>query len=271
MSKSEINTYSIGMEELAMAFNLINRADLARELLSSIYDNLTEAAVDARLTTASHSLLARGLTGITAQGTPSLDPDFEQALFPLAQFDYTLFLSVVRVDRPLSSTIHVRKGKNFTSHTVQLGVIHLLEHGKSAGLPDFLADVFEDFGSAKEVADKLACKVTWKTLAQAQQPDVKVDRIVELLTTAGIAPATAKILAEDLKKQEYRVILLRSMINSEMPLEEMKKAEKRSMMLLKKEDHAWLFEFDSAEDDAAGSARLVSRDDFKKSINGFII
>lgn len=271
MNKSELKTFSIGMEELALAFNLINRADLARDLLSSIYDNLTEPAVEARLTTASHSLLARGLSGISTAGTPSLDPDFEQALFPLAQFDYTVFLSVVRADRPMTSTIHVRKGKTFTSHAVQLGVIHLLEHDKAARLPEFLCDVFEDFGSEKDAADRLACKVTLKTLAQAQQPDVKIEKIIELLTAVGIEDRVAKILGEDLKKQEYRVILLRSMINSDMPAEEMKKAEKHSLMLLKHKDHSWLIEFDSAEDDAVGSARLVSRDDFKKSLNGFII
>ncbi len=271
MSKTGIATYSIGMEELAMAFNLINRADLARELLTSIYDNLSDAVVEARLTTASHSLLARGLTGIKTGGAPNLDADFEQALFPMAQFDYALFLSVVRSDRAQTASIHVRKGKTFTSHTVQLGVIHLLEHGKTAGLADFICDVFEDFGSAKEPTENLACKVSWKALAQAQQPDVKLEKVIELLTAAGVAPATAKILAEDLTKQEYRVILLRSMINSEMPVDDMKKAEKHSLMLLKSKDRCWLFGFASAEDDSEGEGGLISRDGFKKKLNGFII
>jgi len=271
MIKPNVKTYSLGLEELAMALGLINRPDLGRDLLLSIYEKISEEQVDSRLTSASHSLLARGFCGVSNSGTPVLRTDFEQALFPLARFDYVFQMSVVRNDVQVNATVHVRKGKAFTSHTTNMGVIHLLEYGDFKQLVPFFLDVLEEFGGKESIsASQTSGKVTLGLLGRALGLGQKQAEIADLLKNEEWGNVGAKNLAEDLTHQIIRATILRVETTNETPIEKVREASKRSILLLQGKKRSWLFEFPSTADSAQGTARLVTREEFAKALTVFV-
>ncbi len=88
---------------------------------------VTEAEASARLSAASHSLLARNLCTINQRGHPVLDSALERTLLPLFKFDRFYQISVVIGETQTNVTVHVRLRDSFTARTVQAGVVHILD------------------------------------------------------------------------------------------------------------------------------------------------
>lgn len=271
MSNSkEVTLFSLGIEELAMSLGIINRADLGRELLSSIYDNLSEDQIDARLSSASHSLLARGLVAISKSGSPILESRLEQAIFPLARFDSLLQVSLVKDDRQVGSTIHIQKDKAFTSHSIQGGVVHVLEHGSYKNLSGFVGDVFngtEMKGKATGVAD---WTVTPGILGEAVRMNKDQKGIQELLKNNDVPDSDAKMLSEDLASEKSRATLLKIKADHSLHMDAIKKAPKEMLMYLQGDKRSWVFNFSSTEDSAKGKCQSVDTAQFKKVLTAFI-
>lgn len=269
-SNNSFKLYSLGLEELAMALGLINRADMGRQLMASIYDNLTESQVESRLSSASHSMLARGLAAISERGTPILEKGLEQALFPLARFDYVLQISRVRDDKQVGATVHVQKGKSFTSHSVQAGVVHVLEHGIHKSLPAYLGDTFHANNGKETGTVEHKWPITPGILGAALRSE-KMPVISKILSQAGLPDADAQNLADDLTHQTIRGTILRMTAGAETDMQKLATMEKQMLMFLGSPERNWLFEFPSADDVSVGKAWIVDHQALQKRLKIFAL
>lgn len=270
MNDNSIALISLGLEELAMALGLINRPDLGRQLITSIYENLSEEEIEHRLSSASHSLLARGLVAISEKGSPILENNLETALFPLARFDYILQLSRVREGGQISATVHVQKGKLFTAHSIQAGVVHVLEHGHYKDLPGYLGDTFS-LGSVK---DGKSTEFEWTVSPSILGETLKTTNrsaVLEIIKSAGVPTGDAKDLASDLAQQTERGTILRVQVSSELDVQTISAADKQMLMLLSGKKQNWLFKFDSALDSAIGRVFTINSDAFRKHLDSFVL
>lgn len=265
-----IKLYSLGLEELAMALGLINRPDMGRQLIASIYDNLNDAQIESRLSSASHSLLARGLAAISGKGSPILESGLEQALFPLVRFDYVLQLSRVRGDDQVGATVHVQKGKSFTSHSIQAGVVHVLEHGLCKNLSAYLRDTFNLGVEKNATSVEHEWTITPGVLGEALRgADPSV--IFSILSNAGVPNNDAKNLADDLAHQTLRGTILRVQANSDADMDQLVSLDKRMLMILGGRKRGWLFEFESTVDETPGKAYTINNSVFQKRIETFAL
>ena len=269
MSKKMV-TYSLSLEELSMCLAMINRPDLGQTILRTYYDNLTKEQVDSRMTAASHSLLARGICGLTPEGTPRLEPELEQAILPIAIYDLVFQFNLVTGDNAVSSNIHVRKGKTFTSHNVQVGVIHLLEHGKSIQLPDFLLDILEDYGGKEKIDISAKTTITLGILGHALNASTKKEDVSKILQSLNWDASVIKALCDDLSASSGRGTLVRVEAKSGADEKTIEDAQKRTLLFLKGKTRTWCFEFSSPKDDAVAQVKLVTHKEFSELITAFL-
>ncbi|MDI6770678.1 MAG: hypothetical protein QMD04_13530 [Anaerolineales bacterium] len=269
MNKSAFVEYSLGIEELALAFGLINRPDLGQQLLQSVYDTLSPQQVDERLASASHSLLARGVSSLSPSGSPLLDKAFEKALLPLVRFDRLFQLSLVIGDGQTSATIHVHDNKTFTAHLVNMGIVRVLTHGPARLLGAYLLNVFDEIGTEQQAGKQGESKpdIALGLLGKALRMSSTTKEMATLLTTESEWPeADAKALAEDIGGQILRGTILRIEANQDTKLEALEKSPKRSILLLKGKKRSWVFDFSNTVDTAQGKALVVDRPGFEKVI-----
>ncbi|MFZ5858011.1 MAG: hypothetical protein ACOYZ6_14370 [Chloroflexota bacterium] len=269
-SKKSFTLYSLGLEELAMALGLINRPEMGRQLLASIYDNLTESQIESRLSSASHSMLARGLAAISDRGTPILEKGLEQTLFPLARFDYVLQISRVQDGKQVGATVHVQKGKSFTSHSVQAGVVHVLEYGFYKSLPAYLGDTFHAKNGKETSTVEHKWPITPGILGDALRSE-KIPVISKILSQAGLPDSDAQNLADDLVHQTIRGTILRMTAGAETDMQKLATTEKQMLMLLGSLKRTWLFEFPSTDDVSVGKAWIVDHQALQKRLEIFAL
>jgi hypothetical protein len=263
-------TYSLSLEELSMCLAMLNRPDLGQTILRTYYDNLTKEQVDSRMTAASHSLLARGICGLTPEGTPRLEKDLEQAILPIAVYDLVFQFNLVTGDNAVNSNIHVRKGKTFTSHNVQVGVIHLLEHGAFKQLPDFLLDVLEDYGGKEKIDMSSKTTITLAILGQALNASTKKEDAYKILQSLNWDASIIKALGDDLSASLGRGTLVRVEAKSGTDEKTLEEAPKRTLLFLKGKMRTWCFEFTSPKDDAVAQVKSVTRKEFSEIITAFL-
>jgi hypothetical protein len=260
----------LAVEELALALGLINRPDLGRTILSSAYDKLTEQQANERLTTASHTLLTKGLCSLSKEGQPLLDKMFEEALFPLARFDYLLQVSTIQKDIQRSMVINIIKNRAFTSHFIQKGIIHTLAYGKFEQLADYLLHFLGDLDKDASKSPKLLIKIRMGTLGRAAEKKQTEGQVTTLLLEDGWPETQAKMLAEDLLHQTSHSTIMRINVTSETKPETIKDSSKPTLLILKGAVRGWVFEFSSPDDQVVGTARIGDRDMLGKVLISFI-
>jgi len=270
MKLDGMTSFSLSVEELAMALAMINRPDLGQMVLKEIYDNLTIEQIDSRMTAASHSLLAHGYCGFTDELKPRLDSKLEQALVTLAIYDITFQLGIVKGGRSINANIHVKNGKAFTSHSVQAGIIHLLEHGVERLLESYLLDILEDYGDEVKLTIPSGLKISMKALSAAAKRADDKSNPIEALQTSLEDSKIGQALAEDISNQVSRVTLIRINAKSGIDDKELLVAPKQVVLLLKSKIRTWYFEFESPDDEATALVELVTRKDFSKKLLKFI-
>jgi hypothetical protein len=128
-----MTTYTLSVDEVAMTLSQMGEPDIARGLI------IAEAGMDisgdnvrGRLIAAGHSLMARGLIDVTADGAVTIESTFRDAMQPLAKADYSLRIS--RADGGPESflTFHARNGR-FFQHEVDRETIHSIAVLEDAG------------------------------------------------------------------------------------------------------------------------------------------
>lgn len=264
MSKN-ITSFSLALEELSLGLGLINRQDLGRQLILSIYENLKEELVEARLSSASHSLLARGLCTISKSGQPSLLPELEQVIFPLAKFDFSIQISIVRDGDTIPMTIHVQRGKCFTVHAVQLGVVHVLEYGEYGELIPYIADMMNNFGDKE--TDEIG-RITPDLLGQLLTSHGR--ELTSRFIDYGWKSLHIEQLLDDLKRAVFRATLIFVNASDKTEMESIRQSEHKTILLLKGKTRSWIFDFPGSGDQVEGNALLVSREGFRNTLARFL-
>jgi hypothetical protein len=270
--KPKIERFSLGAEELALGLGLINRPDLGREVLIATHRNLDEERADALLTSASHSLLARGLCDISVKGQPVLDNRLEMALLPLGRYDYLFNVSVVHEGEQLNTTLYVQKGKRFTSRYARGGVVQVLEHGSYKVLPDYLTDMLGAMVASEKISPITIEKpAKLNLLTQSLKLGKDVAGIEKLFEDDGWPADQARTLAEDLANQIVRGTILRIDASSDVQAEKFVEMPRRSLLLLRGKKRTWVFEFSSAEDNAEGTGKIASKETFDATVAAFML
>ena len=141
----ELTTYSIGLEELALALGLVNALARSRELLESLYPEDPQELTAARLASAGHSLLAGGLCRLGETGSLLLEADFEQAIFPLVKYDSFINVQTDSPNGGAGFSVSLSRD-GFTSRVVHSGAVQVLTHGTVKDLPAHLASLLTEFG-----------------------------------------------------------------------------------------------------------------------------
>lgn len=268
--QKNIREYPLAVEELALALGLINRPDLGRNILTSAYDKLTEEQASERLTTASHTLLARGLCNLSKEGLPLLDKVFEEALFPLARFDYLLQVGTIQRDVQRSMVVHVIKNRSFTSHFVQKGIIHTLENGPYTQIMDYLLDSIGSINVDEGKLGRSSLEINMELLGRAIKQRQDAGQVTSLLLGGGWPESQAKMLAEDLGHQTYRDTIVRINITSNTKPEIIKDTSKPTLLILQGATRGWVFKFSSPDDLAVGTAQIGDRKLLGKVLSSLI-
>jgi hypothetical protein len=258
--------YSLSTEELALALGLINRPDLGKNVLSSIYPNINESESDVRLSAASHSLLARAICSLNATGHPVLNSEFENALLPLAKFDYLIQASIVFGDGQVSVTTHVRRKHTFTARLIQGGVVNVLTHGQTLGLPDYFLNIFEEIGvngTSKTVQGSITLGDIGKIASAQSQRQ-------QILSALGWTNEDSKMLSEDLDNQQIRATIIRMNASDQSTIENLRDTKHQNVLLLKGKTKSWGFRFESTKDEATGQAFLLDRNSFTDMITSLV-
>jgi hypothetical protein len=264
MSKN-IKSFSLALEELSLGLGLINRQDLGRQLISNIYENLKEELIDARLSSASHSLLARGLCTISESGQPILLQELQQVIFPLAKFDFAIQISIVQDGNTIPMTIHVQRGKCFTVHAVQLGVVHVLEYGEYGQLVPYIADMMNNFGDKE--TNKIG-RITPDLLGQLLNSPGR--ELTSRFTAYGWKSLHVEQLLDDLKRAVFRATLIFVNASDKTEVEAIRQSEHKTILLLKGKTRSWIFDFPGSGDQVEGNALLVTGEDFRNMLTRFL-
>lgn len=273
-SQNEPMSFSLGVEELSLALGLINRPDLGRTVLAEAHEGITEESADAYLTSAAHSMLARGFCSLPSSGSPILDKNVEQALFLFDKYDYLLNISLIRNERQVNTIIRVQNGKSFTSQFVRAGVVHVIEHDDYQNLPKFLEDALEGFAQ-----DQRPRPISWDNTTVTLG---LLGKALEAAKTKSNTPAAvfidhswtkqqASMIVEDLQSQTFRASLLRFDASSQVSPTDIKAVPQRTMLLLKGAVRSWVFQFPSTADVAVGTVDVVSLQDFHKLLTAFVM
>lgn len=267
---------ALGSEELALALGLINRPDLGAGLLASVHGEYNDVQFQAFQTAAAHSLVARELCQFSDKNSLILAPFLEQAVFPLVRFDYLVKVNLAHKEAQQDALVHILGGRIFTAHFVLKQFIHHLEHGTFSQLPDYLASIFGDLGTApdrpgdSDESQPVAREISLGLLMRLQENGAAPDQAARLLAESGWSAESSQLLADDLANQLYRGTLLRIDASEDMTPEALKQAPQRMQLVLKSPERSWLFEFMTTSEQALGSARTVSRSVFLKALSAFL-
>jgi len=245
-----VRAYRLSSEELAFALTLLNRSDLANRILQRAPSQIT----DERWQAAAQSLQARGLSGISPRGFPTLASDFEQALAPMVLHTRIGRIRTVSPQGNSEGTLYLLKDRFFCAHFVRNNA-HVLESGNWGQLPGYLLSLFQDFGDQKIAISKPApISLQILTVLLEESTPLSVEK---RLRQAGLSKNFAASLAMDITHPVYRA----SMIGINTPRKDSgdKADDHPTLLLLKGSKQDWLFSFPNERAEAIGQAIQADR------------
>jgi hypothetical protein len=268
--KKQTDVYSLSMEEVSLALGMSGNPDLGSSMLREVYPELAPERADALLTAASHSMLARNLCRMGAEGTIELDPDFKMAVEPLHHFDYLLTLTLVYADSQVGVILRVQRGRRFTSQLVKAGVVHVLESGESQGLGNFLLGVLQVFGHDNQgAAPAQNLKLNLGTVKEAIEAVGKGQPAASLFKQAGWNDGDADAVGEDFAFSSGRIVLVRLEAGDVTPAAQAEDAPRQTLLGVKGKARSWVFEFPGSRPETPGTAHQVTKMEFEQVIRRF--
>jgi hypothetical protein len=245
----EIYIQNLGAEELALAFSMINRPDMGRRLLQSISPKISNEQIEARLTSASHSLAARNLVDITENGKARINAKLEQALLPLVKFDKVIQLSRITKEESFFYSVHIHRDRLFTSHLIKKGVIHLIEYGDHSILAEYLMNKFHDFdkqGTKLKIENNH--NLTLGLLGKLMKVHEKIEAVRQQLKEAGLSDDVVAQLGADIVDHHMRGSFIFQTANAKGISKNEKYQAGNSILLLAGKQNNWVFEFPKTDD-----------------------
>jgi hypothetical protein len=171
----------------------------------------------------------------------------------------------VEGEEQVASSIHIQKGKSFTSHSVQADVVHILEHGKIKALIDFLMENLHEIGKGETESSEVPAAIIPVVLAKAVN-EPNPENIEKILLEQGWPSKSAKELATDLSGQVARSTILLNEVEGDQTVQ----TTGRMMWLLQGKKRSWLFRFASTDDGASGAVYRVTSKDIVRHLTDFL-
>lgn len=264
--KSNLSTYALGVEELSLAFGMINYPDLARTLLQDVYPEITEHQMKARLTSAGNSLLARNLCTLSEKATPQISEDLKMVIFPLVSFDFVLQLNLATITEKKKLLVHVQKGKDFCVHSTKQGIIHLLEHGNIKALLDRIMLYLPE--NRKSVVVQGSERVLQELTTQVGS-DQNANVLVAALRQNGWNEKLAKEFSLDFTHPVLLASMVRIDANNRMTADETRQARIETLIYLMGRKHSWLMD-SSIDDSQSDKVHQVTSKSLRNTLSAFL-
>lgn len=218
---SSIQKISLSNEEMALIYSLINLPQVGKTILVDAYGNLSKEQLEEKMTTASHSLLARGAVNFSDKGTVQLNTDLEKVFYPLVQYKNMIQVLLNNGEDGLSIIDnYISKKSTFTSNEVDLGVVHHFFHGPIAELVNFLKSRIKlPSGIPNELEQAiLSTRPQIKLTDYSELEDKKSARLIsEALRAKGFSAVLSNALSQDILAPIFRGSISVINISSDKP------------------------------------------------------
>lgn len=248
-----IRAYRLSSNELAFVLTLLNCGDLANSILKEDASKITEE----QWQTTAQGLQARGLTTISPKGFPALADDIEQALAPMILPTYIGRIRTISTRGSYAATLYLLKNRLFCAHFPKKDE-HILECGGWERLPNYLLDLFHDFGF-EEITKSTSAPISLKALTELLEKPESLSTEEKLLQ-AGIPKKLVAALAEDIVHPVYRASVIG--IDSSRKNHGERSDNHPMLLLLKGSRRDWMFTFPHDGAGAVGLAIQASRKRF---------
>jgi len=267
MNSMSFLDYTLSAEELAMAFSLVNRADLGKAVLFETFGKLSQQAIEERLKAASHSLLARKYAKIGEGGLAVLSDDVQSALFQIIKFSGMLQVVINNEEDTLMMNAHLGIREIFTCHWVEQGVVHRIISGTNAQLPGLITQLVSipQSISSSHTLQLQEGKYSIPMEIFADLPEMGVEIGLKALIKIGLPQQLAEAFLEDLVKPKKRGSVSYIEVDSEnINKRTMDEAVAGLFFLIGK--FGWILTFPKKEKDQIGTIFPVSSEVFEKDV-----
>ena len=252
MSTSQISRISLSTDEMALVYSLLNMPTSGKALLYEAYGNIPAPKIEEKLVTASHSLMARDLVKISEKGTVVLNEVLENFFIPLIQFTNMVQIIVnIHEKKDIITATDYYLGKNgfFTSHEIDMGVVHRLFHGEVSALAEFILGRMtfpEDI--AKDIKSALAQnKPVLKMSNYPQLEGMGMEKAAVTLTSYGIDPLISQALSKDICSPVRRGSFVMAGVTSETLKKKDFSKTGTGFFWLTGEKSSWIMAFDRGD------------------------
>ncbi|NMB88712.1 MAG: hypothetical protein GYA17_10150 [Chloroflexi bacterium] len=256
MSSDLFQQVSLSADEVALIFSLINQPELGKSILASTYGRLSHTTLEDKLTTASHSLLARRLAAITERGTVKLDESLEKMFYPIVKFDSMIQVTINDnpEEGPSITNVYLGRQGKFAAHQIELGVVHHLSTGKISDLPVLITGWLGlPESAAPDIEAELAAKPHTIPMRDfAELPEKSKKRGMAGLESLGFSPRLAELMVDASIRPARKGTVVRVEASSETIAKTDLNEGGAGLLYLIAEDSSWIFQFDHANDAAVG-------------------
>jgi len=205
--------FTLSLEELAMAFTVLESHEDAAQLLSVYYRDLPPEILRAYLEAASHSLLARGWLALSSENRLVLHEDLAHLIRQIQQTQFSLQYRKRTVRGEQSVLSFHFASKVIVSHLVAVDVVHTLgdatlEEILVAGLKFFEVPLPSETKGAqeeKEEQSEVSFRISSETFRTLYQEGYR--GLPENLLN-DIDEKARALLVEDLHNQTLRGVIL---------------------------------------------------------------
>jgi len=267
MNSMSFLDYTLSAEELAMAFSLVNRADLGKAVLFETFGKLSQQAIEERLKAASHSLLARKYAKIGEGGLAVLSDNVQSALFQIIKFSGMLQVVINSEEDTLMMNAHLGICEIFTCHWVEQGIVHRIISGTNAQLPGLITQLVSipQSISSSHTLQLQEGKYSIPMEIFADLPEMGVEIGLKALIKIGLPQQLAEAFLEDLVQPKKRGSVSYIEVDSEnIDKRTMDEAVAGLFFLVGK--FGWILTFPKKEKNQIGTIIPVSSEIFEKDV-----
>ena len=265
-----IKNASFSADEVALLFSLMNKPELGRSVLETTYGEIGETVIEEKMTTASHSLLARQHVRISEKDIIIVEENVESLLSPLVVFDGMIQFSLNENadEGPNITNIYLSKKDKFAAHVIDLGVVHKITSGSIDEMPELISGwVNLPDKYPPKIFEKLEkSDYSIKMAAFAELMSFSPKRGAEELEKLDIDSDIAMALAEDACRPKLRGSIVRVEYTSENPNEVNFDEAGAGLLYIVGKNAGWLLIFDSAVDDTVGRIIPGNKDNLDQQI-----
>lgn len=260
MTTDAITKISLSTEEMALVYSLLSLPASGKSLLFDMYGELQPSTIEEKLVTASHSLMARGMVTLSEKATVILHDQVAEIFTPLVIFKNKLQVLINDQGRDEDPIVRVtdyylgNKGF-FTSHEIDMGVIHHLFHGEIPSLAEFILGGLK-FPS--EVSKNIDTTLSGKsvTLKMADYPaleEMGKTKASETLISNSFDPSITEALSEAISEPLRRGSVIMVNVSSE-TLESKDFSETGAgFFWLIGEKSSWIMSFENTNEDTVAN------------------